>query len=213
MHIIPAIPLAPVMLESNPLERQLLAQLGARLKSARQARGISAVELARRVGVSRTTLQAVEGGKPSPAMGTYLAVMSALGLVADVALLATAESDTVEPSPPKHLDRHGAQDYQCLLMHVEAVRLIKQNPHLVKRAVATLNRWQETVDPRSHELLDEWMRILEQRDWRLAVAPNERGNQLRQASPLATLLPEEKRLEIIRRVKALRQRAHATAPA
>ena len=76
-----------------------------------------------------------------------------------------------------------------------------------------LNRWQETADPRSHELLDEWMRILEQREWRLAVAPDERGNHLRQASPLATALPEKKRLGIIRRVKALKQRARATAPA
>jgi len=200
--------------DSQPLERQLLAQLGTRLRSARETRGVSAVELARRIGVSRTTLHAVEGGKPSPSIGTYLAVMSALGLVADVALLATGESDTVEPSPPKDLDRHGAQDYQSLLMHVEAVRLLKQNPRLAKRAVATLNRWQETADPRSHALLDEWRRILDQREWRLAVAPDERGKQLRQASPLATLLPQERRLRIIRKVKALKQGAqHATAPA
>ena len=205
--------LSDVTLDTHPLERQLLAQLGARLKSARETRGISAVELARRVGVSRTTLQAVEGGKPSPSMGTYLAVMAALGLVADVALLATGEFDTIEPPPPKHLDRHGAQDYQSLLMHVEAVRLLKQNPRLVQRAVSTLARWRETADPRSYQLLDEWRRILDQREWRLAVAPDERGNQLRQASPLATLLPEEKRLGIIRRVKALKQGAHATAPA
>ena len=80
-------------------------------------------------------------------------------------------------------------------------------------AVSTLDRWRETADPRSYQLLDEWRRILDQREWRLAVAPDERGNQLRQASPLATLLPEEKRLGIIRRVKALKQGAHATAPA
>lgn len=200
-------------LDTDPLERQLLAQLGARLKSARETRGISAVELARRVGVSRTTLQAVEWGKPSPAMGTYLAVMAALGLAADVALLATGESDTITPPPPKQLDRHGAQDYQSLLMHVEAVRLLKQNPRLVERAVTTLNRWRETADPRSYRLLDEWKRILDRREWRMAVATDERGKQLRQASPLATLLPEEKRLAIIRKVKALKQSAHATAPA
>ena len=140
-------------------------------------------------GVSRTTLQAVEGGKPSPSMGTYIAVMSALGLVADVALLATGESDTVEPSPPKHLDRHGAQDYQSLLMHVEAVRLLKQNPHLVKRAVTTLDRWQETAEPRSHEILFERRRMLDQREWRLAVAPDERGNQLRQTRPMLQRQP------------------------
>ena len=63
-------------------------------------------------------------------MGTYIAVMSALGLVAAVGLLATGESHTVEPSPPKHLDRHGAQDYQRLLMQVEAVRLLKKTRSL-----------------------------------------------------------------------------------
>lgn len=195
------------------LERQLLAQLGERLKSARETRGISAVELARQIGVSRTTLQAVERGLPSPSMGTYLSVMAALGLAADVSLLATGEADTVEPPPPENLNHHGAQDYQSLLMHVAAVRLLKQNPRLVDRAVTTLERWRETADPSSYPLLDQWRRILETREWRIAVAPDEYGNQLRQASPLATLLPQERRLGIIRRVKKLKQDAHAAATA
>ena len=198
---------------SSPLERQLLGQLGARLKNARETRGLSAVELARQVGVSRTTLQAVERGLPSPSMGTYLSVMASLGLAADVALLATGEADTVEPQPPENLGHHGAQDYQSLLMHVAAVRLLKQNPRLADRALATLERWRQTADPRSYALLDQWRRILKTREWRIAVAPDERGNQLRQASPLATLLPQDRRLAIIRRVKALKQSAHATATA
>ena len=36
------------------------------------------------------------------------------------------------------------------------------------------------------------------RDWVTALGANEYGNQLRQASPLACLLPTERRLEIIR---------------
>jgi hypothetical protein len=146
-------------------------------------------------------------------MGTYLSVMAALGLAADVALLAAGEADTVEPPPPKNLEHHGAQDYQSLLMHVAAVRMLKQNPRLVDRAVTTLERWRETADPRSYPLLDQWRRILETREWRIAVATDEQGNQLRQASPLATLLPPEKRLGIIRRVKELKQIAHAVATA
>lgn len=199
--------------DRDPLERQLLAQLGERLKSARETRGTSAAELARQVGISRTTLQAVERGLPSPSMGTYLSVMAALGLAADVALLATGEADTVEPAPPKNLAQHAAQDYQSLLMHVAAVRMLKQNPRLVDRALTTLERWRETADPHSYPLLDQWGRILETREWRIAVAPDERGNQLRQASPLATLLPQQKRLAIIRRVKALKRSTHATATA
>ena len=79
--------------------------------------------------------------------------------------------------------------------------------------MVTLDRWNKTADPRSHELLNEWRHIIHQREWRLAVAPDDRGKQLRQSSPLATLLPEETRLRIIRRVKALKQRAHAASPA
>lgn len=200
-------------LDETPLERQLLMQLGVRLKAARELQGISAVELARQVGISRTTLQAIERGLPSPSMGTYLAVMSALGLASDVALLATGEADTVEPPPPIDMEHHGAQDYQSLLMHVYAVRMLKQSPRLVDRAMETLSRWRQTADPRSFALLDEWKRILEKKQWSAAVARDAHANQLRQASPLATLLPEEKRLEIIRRVKALKQSAYATEPA
>jgi hypothetical protein len=109
------------------------------------------------------------------------------------------------PRPPKNLDRHGAQDYQSLLMHVEALRLLKQNPALVARALKTLARWRQTADPRSLALLDEWKRILEKRQWHKAVALNERGNQLRQASPLGVLLSKKTRLGIISKVKELKQ--------
>lgn len=200
-------------LGQKPLERQLLSQLGGRLKAARETKKISAVELSRQVGISRTTLQAVEQGLPSPSMGTYLTVMAALGFAADLALLATGEASAIDPAPPQYLERHGAQDYQSLLMHVAAVQLLKLDPSLIGKAVATLSRWRVTADPRSYPLLDEWKRILKRKDWSLAIAQSEHGNQLRQASPLATLLPQETRLEIIRKVKALKEVVYAAEPA
>jgi hypothetical protein len=111
------------------------------------------------------------------------------------------------PRPPKNLDLHEAQDYQSLLMHVEAVRLLKQNPALVARAIQTLARWRKTADLRSLTLLDEWKRILDERQWHKAVARDERGNQLRQASPLGVVLSSKARLGIISKVKALKRRA------
>jgi transcriptional regulator with XRE-family HTH domain len=60
------------------LERQLLLQLGDRLKSLRKARDLGTVEMAKRAGISRTTLSSVESGDPGPAIGTYLRVMSVL---------------------------------------------------------------------------------------------------------------------------------------
>jgi DNA-binding XRE family transcriptional regulator len=75
---------------ASPLENELLVQLGQRLRSMRKARACSSVEQARTVGISRSTLHAVEKGDPSVAMGTYLRVLSSLGLAADLALVASS---------------------------------------------------------------------------------------------------------------------------
>lgn len=216
MTTIPNMASSAKQLVRPPLERQLLAQLGARLKTARMARGFSADALARQVGISRTTLQAIERGLPSPSIGNCLAVMAALGLAADMALLATGEAqttETAEPAAPTDLSGHRAQDYQSLLMHAEAVRLLRQDPQLAATAAATLDRWRATADPRNLPLMDEWASILQKRAWHRAVALTEKGKQLRQASPLACLLPEATRMAIIGKVSALKKRAHAAAPA
>jgi len=43
---------------------------------------------------------------------------------------------------------------------------------------------------RSEPLRDEWQRIIAERDWKLALEESDRGQQLRQASPMASLLPQ-----------------------
>ena len=50
--------------------------LGDRLKRLRKAQSLGTVEMAKRAGISRTTLSSVESGDPGPAIGTYLRVMS-----------------------------------------------------------------------------------------------------------------------------------------
>ena len=47
------------------------------------------------------------------------------------------------------------------------------------------------------------MQIIQDRNWAAALKETERGNQLRQASPLATLLPNSVRLAIISQVRDL----------
>lgn len=195
---------ANVSLDS-PLELRLLNQLGERLKRARQERRLSAQGLAQQLGISRTTLHAAEAGAPSTTMGTYVRILGALGLVADLALVASA------PSQAARTDRHEPQDLQSLLMHREAVQRLRAEPALANRALQTLARWRIDADPRSHPLLDEWERILREQDWAAALQENERGQQLRQASPLSTLLPDEVRLAIIAAIKAMKKRSHATA--
>jgi len=90
---------------------------------------------------------------------------------------------------------HQEQGHQSLMLHTEAVRMIRADPALIERIQSILERW-ISQDPRPNPVWDEWRRILRERDWETALAVSEWGNQIRQSSPLC-ILPEEKRLEII----------------
>ncbi len=98
---------------TSVLERHLLLQLGDRIKRLRKARDITTVEMAKRVGISRTTLAAVEAGDPAATMGTYLRVMSVLGVAGDLALLVSDTFQPAQPIPP--LDRPNVRDRKCRL--------------------------------------------------------------------------------------------------
>ena len=206
---------------SSVLERQLLLQLGDRLKRLRKAQGIGTVEMAARAGITRNTLRAVEAGDPAPSIGTYLRVMSVLGLGGELALLA---GDTIQPSPADSAaarsrraapvvqvrvstddTRHRLQDLQSLALHEEAVRLAKANPALVLQARDTAKRWLATGDSRSASLWREWQAILEAGSWRKALGRTRHAQQLRQASPLVTVLPEEVRQRILKDVSDLKK--------
>jgi hypothetical protein len=102
-------------------------------------------------------------------------------------------------------DRHVAQDLQSMLLHKEAVKLVRQDPALVQQALETLARWRAKGFSHSQPLWDEWARILQRGDWRKALSNTQRARELRQASPLATLVPQETRLRIIAQVRALKQ--------
>lgn len=203
------------------LERQLLLQLGDRLKRLRKAQGVGTVEMAARVGITRNTLRAVETGDPAPSIGTYLRVMSTLGISGELALLA---GDTLQPPPSGSAvalskraapivqvsisvdeARHRLQDLQSLALHEEAVRLAKANPALVLRAQATAKRWLATGDSRSASLWREWLNILDAGSWRKALGRTRHAQQLRQASPLVTVLPKEARERILKQVSDLRR--------
>lgn len=97
---------------------------------------------------------------------------------------------------------HAKQDRQSLMLHVEAVKMLEADPGLASRALATLARWDEHVTERSKPLRDCWVQIIATRNWTLALEQSERGNQLRQASPLATLLPEAVRLEVLQSLRS-----------
>lgn len=203
------------------LERQLMLQLGDRLRQLRKARGLTTVVMAQRVGVSRTTLAAVEAGDPAPSMGTYVRVMAVLGVAGDLALLAT---DTLQPAPAgsagarsrrgrptvqvlvaSEPGRHETQDLQSLALHEAAIRAIKHDPALIDRAQDTLQRWRSSGESRSAPLWDEWAQILARRTWRKALSRTQRAQELRQASPLPTLLTDDQRRSVLAQAQALRQ--------
>lgn len=208
---------------SSVVDQQLLLQLGGRLKQIRLRKGLTTVELAKRAGLSRMTLRSIESGEPSPTIGSYLRVMNVLGVSQDLALLASdvqraPANSRIEPEVSRKVTktgrdpRHGPSDLQSLVLHQEAVKLIKEKPELIERALNTLDRWKVGGTSRSKELWDEWVVILRKRDWRRALAHTNRSQQLRQASPLPTLLRDEGRLEIIRAVARLRKDEELSAP-
>ncbi len=62
-----------------PDTQKIIENMGEQIKLARLRRNLSAELVAERAGISRATLWAVEKGSPSVAMGSYAAVLHALG--------------------------------------------------------------------------------------------------------------------------------------
>lgn len=71
-----------------PGQQKLLAQLGEDLKLARLRRRLSAEQVAKRAGISRSTLWQIERGVPSVSMGAYMQVLFVLGFDKNVLQLA-----------------------------------------------------------------------------------------------------------------------------
>lgn len=202
------------------LDRQLLLQLGGRLKRLRKLQGFSGVVMAQRVGISRTTLVSVEAGDPAPSIGTYVRVMSALGVSGELALLGSGALISESTASSKKATRpketltvvvnaadgaHELQDLQSLMLHKEAVRLMRTDPKFVEQAMATLEQWRNSTDKRSQFLWDEWSVILHRKEWRRALSNTRRAKELRQASPLPTILPPDIRKSVLDQVAVLKK--------
>jgi len=62
-----------------PSTEKILEKMGEQIKLARLRRNLPTELVAERAGISRATLWAVERGAPTVAIGTYAAVLHALG--------------------------------------------------------------------------------------------------------------------------------------
>lgn len=201
---------------TSVVDRQLLLQLGGRLKRTRLKQGLTTTQMAERAGISRMTLSAVEAGEPTPTMGSYLRIMSVLGVSQDLVLVA---SDTLQRTERHDANaqassgltvtashaKHELQDLQSLMLHQEAVRLMRKQPELIQRALETLDRWRQGGDAHARFLWDEWSVILHRRAWRRALSQTKRAKELRQASPVTMVLPPETRQRILDEVQRLKK--------
>ena len=70
-----------------------LASLASRIVLARKARLLRQADLAAMADISRSTLVQIERGSPQVAMGNYLAVVWALGLLPDLDKVVAHETD------------------------------------------------------------------------------------------------------------------------
>lgn len=72
-----------------PKYSSLLGKMGENIKLARKRRKLTAVQVAERANISRSTLYLVEKGEASVAMGAYFNVLRVLGLQDDFLKLAS----------------------------------------------------------------------------------------------------------------------------
>jgi DNA-binding XRE family transcriptional regulator len=212
---------SPVPTGLSVLDLQLLHQLGDRIKRVRKARGLGTVAMAQQAGMSRTTLYAVEAGDPNASMGSYLRVMACLGMSGELAMVASGVMQSVQadtaagrshrPRPAVQVlvstdtTRHQVQDLQSLALHAAAVRLVKADASLREQASQVVQKWlHDDPSSRSAPLWQEWQTILETGAFRRASGRSVHAQQMRQASPLTTVLPPDMRQSILKEVSQLK---------
>ncbi len=74
-----------------PGQSRMLRELGQRLREARLRRRFTASVVAERADISRPTLTKVEQGDPAVTLGTYLRVLTVLGLEKDLVQVASQD--------------------------------------------------------------------------------------------------------------------------
>ena len=72
-----------------PQFQKTLDQLGENIKLARKRRKLTAIQVAERAGIDRSTLSLIEKGNPGVSMGAYFNVLRVLGLHDDFLKLAS----------------------------------------------------------------------------------------------------------------------------
>lgn len=99
-----------------PKTRRILEEMGENIKLARLRRKFSSEQVAERANISRPTLSAIEKGKPTVSIGSYLLVLQVFGLEKDFLFLAKDDalgrklqdaSISTNERAPKRKDKNG----------------------------------------------------------------------------------------------------------
>lgn len=72
-----------------PKNQKVLSQLGENIQLARKRRKYTQTVISERTGLSRLTIRKIEHGDPTVSLGHYVAVLGVLGLVDDLAKVAS----------------------------------------------------------------------------------------------------------------------------
>lgn len=100
----------------------------------------------------------------------------------------------------KTFQGHNRLDRRSLAVSRLTARKIESDPQRegLKKALANIRRWRASGTDCA--LWDEWVKILQQDDWKLVrhflCAEGEKETQLRQASPFVSMLSEDTRIKI-----------------
>ena len=78
-------------------DQKRLALLGERIRTSRKRQRVTAVAAAQAAGISRVTLHRIERGEPTVAVGAWVAVTTALGLIFDLLDAKTSATTTRLP--------------------------------------------------------------------------------------------------------------------
>lgn len=103
------------------------------------------------------------------------------------------------------MSTHRNLDQRSLALHRLVAEKIRQDQSLLLMAQSTLTRWRCTASPRTFVYLDAWQQLLNQgMEVCLAAATeeSERGDALRQASPLSCLLSPRDRFAFLKQWSA-----------
>ncbi|MHB1951074.1 MAG: hypothetical protein ACYCQK_06315 [Acidiferrobacteraceae bacterium] len=102
---------------------------------------------------------------------------------------------------PKPGRTHADAERFSLRLHEEAAALIRANPGLIDKARDNIRRWKRQLGDQAPRDLDVWAKILTgplEDTLAMMVARNETSDRLRQNSPFAGIVPNQRRFALLR---------------